>query len=75
MTTPVRAFRCIKSGASWWTAGKLYPVVNGEVEDDDAGKPNRGIYTWAASEMNDFIDADFQEVWVWPDGTELEVIE
>jgi len=52
----------------------LYPVKNGEVEDNDAGKPNRGIYTWAAREMNDFIDADFQEVWVWPNGTEVDEI-
>ena len=76
MSTPVRAFRCVAKGERWWTKGKVYPVVNGEIEDDDAVAPDMSqvSYTWAEEDMYSF-SSKFIEVWLLPDGTEVEVLE
>jgi hypothetical protein len=53
----------------WWTVGKLYPLVNGDIIDDDD-------YPWRALTVESGrADADFTPVWLLPDGTELEALE
>jgi hypothetical protein len=71
---PVHAFRCVASERRWWTAGKLYPVVDGVVVDDDPTVFHKDRL-WTLAQMEHVTSATFVEVWILPDGTELEAVE
>jgi hypothetical protein len=51
-----------------WTIGKLYPVVGDMVRNDVGG-------SFGTANLLRRIFSTFKLVWVWPDGTELEVLE